>query len=82
MDAVHPEYQSQAVCGWMPKGETKTLAATNTQYRLHLNGAIDLNTMQIITREYPTIDALSIISFCTCQARRKNAPFKSTFLTF
>ena len=65
MDAVHPEYQSQAVCGWMPKGETKTLAATNTQYRLHLNGAIDLNTMQIVTREYPTIDALSIISFCT-----------------
>jgi transposase len=65
MDAVHPEYQSQSVCGWMPKGETKTLAATNTQFRLHLNGAIDLNSMQIITREYQTIDAQSIISFCT-----------------
>ena len=65
MDAVHPEYQSQSVCGWMPKGETKTLAATNTQFRLHLNGAIDLKSMQIVTREYQTIDAQSIISFCT-----------------
>jgi transposase len=65
MDAVHPEYQSQSVCGWMPKDETKTLAATNTQYSLHLNGAIGLSSMQIVTREYPTIDAQSIISFCT-----------------
>ena len=65
MDAVHPEYQSQSVCGWMPKGETKTLATTNTQFRLHLNGAIDLSSMQIFTREYETIDAQSIISFCT-----------------
>ena len=62
MDAVHPEYQSQSVCGWLPKGETKTLATTNTQYRLHLNGAISLNSMEIITREYETIDAQSILS--------------------
>ena len=41
IDAVHPEYQSQAVCGWIPRGETKTLAATNTQYRLHLNSIIN-----------------------------------------
>jgi transposase len=63
MDAVHPEYQSQAVYGWIPKGETKTLPTTNTQFRLHLNGAIDLNTMNIFTREYDTINAQSIISF-------------------
>lgn len=63
MDAVHPEYQSQAVYGWIPKGETKTLPTTNTQFRLHLNGAIDLNTMDIFTKEYSTIDAVSIISF-------------------
>lgn len=63
MDAAHPEYQSQAVCGWIPKGETKTLATTNTQFRLHLNGAIELNSMNIFTREYKTIDAQAIISF-------------------
>jgi transposase len=63
MDAVHPEYQSQAVYGWIPKGETKTLPTTNTQFRLHLNGAINLNTMNVFTREYDTIDAVSVISF-------------------
>lgn len=63
MDAVHPEYQSQAVYGWIPKGETKTLPMTNTQFRMHLNGAINLNTMDIFTREYDTIDGQSVISF-------------------
>jgi hypothetical protein len=37
MDAVHPEYQSQAVYGWIPKGETKTLGTTNKQFRFNLN---------------------------------------------
>ncbi len=63
MDAVHPEYQSQAVYGWIPKGETKTLPTTNTQFRLHFNGSINLNTMEIFTKEYDTIDAQSVISF-------------------
>lgn len=63
MDAVHPEYQSQAVYGWIPKGETKTLPTTNTQFRLHLNGAINLSSMQVFTREYNTIDGAAIISF-------------------
>jgi len=78
MDAVHPEYQSQSVCGWIPKGETKTLATTNTQYRLHLNGAVDLTSMQIITREYETINAQSIISFC--KDLEKTYPDKSIHL--
>ncbi len=63
MDAVHPAYQSQAAYAWLPKGETKTLATTNAQFRLHLNGAIDLQSMDIFTGEYPTINAQSIISF-------------------
>jgi transposase len=63
MDAVHPEYQSQAVYGWIPKGETKTLPTTNTQFRLHLNGAIELNSMSIFIEEYSTINAESVISF-------------------
>lgn len=65
MDAVHPEYQSQAVSGWMPKGEVKTLATTNAQFRLHLNGAINLQTMDIFTREYESINSAAIISFFT-----------------
>ncbi len=42
LDAVHPEYQSQAVCGWIKKGERKTLQTTGKQKRLHLVGALNL----------------------------------------
>lgn len=40
VDAVHPDYQSQAVCGWIKKGEEKTLKTTAKQPRLHLVGGI------------------------------------------
>jgi len=63
LDAVHPEYQSQAVCGWIKKGECKTLQTTGKQKRLHLVGALNLKDMQVIVREYETIDADSMIRF-------------------
>lgn len=63
LDAVHPEYQSQAVCGWIKKGECKTLQTTGKQKRLHLVGALNLKDMQVIVREYETIDADAIIRF-------------------
>lgn len=63
LDAIHPEYQSQAVCGWIKKGECKTLQTTGKQKRLHLVGALSLNEMKIVVREYETIDADSMICF-------------------
>jgi transposase len=63
LDAVHPEYQSQAACGWIKKGECKTLQTTGKQKRLHLVGALSLSEMQIVVREYKTIDADAMIQF-------------------
>lgn len=63
LDAVHPEYQSQAVSGWIKKGECKTLQTTGKQKRLHFVGALALDTMEIVVREYETIDADSMIRF-------------------
>ena len=63
MDAVHPEHQSQSVSGWVAKGEVKTLGTTAKQFRLHINGAINLQTHKVFTQEYETIDSQSIISF-------------------
>jgi transposase len=62
-DAVHPEYQSQSVAGWILKNEVKTLGTTARQERLHLIGAIELTEMQILTKEYNTIDANSMVDF-------------------
>ena len=63
LDAVHPEYQSQAVCGWIKKGESKTLQTTAKQQRLHFVGALSLKTMDTMIREYETIDADAMIRF-------------------
>jgi transposase len=63
LDAVHPEYQSQAMCGWIKKGECKTLQTTGKQTRLHFIGALSLKEMNVIVREYKTIDADAMIRF-------------------
>lgn len=63
LDAVHPEYQSQAVSGWIRKGECKTLQTTGKQKRLHFVGALALNEMKVMVREYETIDADAMIHF-------------------
>jgi len=63
LDAVHPEFQSQAVCGWIKKGEIKTLPTTNRQDRLHFIGAINLSNMKVEVQEYSTINGESTIDF-------------------
>lgn len=63
LDAVHPEYQSQAMCGWIKKGECKTLQTTGKQKRLHFVGALNLKEMKVMVREYETIDADAMIRF-------------------
>jgi transposase len=63
LDAVHPEFQSQSVFGWIKKGEIKTIPTTNKQYRLHFIGAIALKNMQVIAQEYKTVNAASMIEF-------------------
>ena len=63
VDAVHPEHQSQAARGWIQKGEQKTLQSTGKQLRLHLAGALCLDGMKVVTREYDTVDADAMINF-------------------
>jgi transposase len=63
LDAVHPEFQSQSVCGWIKKGEIKTLPTTSKQYRLHFIGAINLKNMKVFAQEYKTVNAENMISF-------------------
>jgi transposase len=73
LDAVHPEFQSQAVCGWIKKGEIKTIPTTNKQFRLHFVGAIALKNMEIIAHEYKTVNAESMIEFLKNLEKNSNA---------
>jgi transposase len=73
LDAVHPEFQSQAVCGWIKKGETKTIPTTSHQSRLHFVGAIVLKNMKVIAHEYETVNAENMIDFLKNLEQRSNA---------
>jgi len=73
VDAVHPEHQSQAVCGWIKKGVEKTLQTTGKQLRLHLAGAVCLAGMKFFTQEYETVDADAMLDFFKNLERTSNA---------
>lgn len=73
VDAVHPQFQSKAVCGWIKKGEIKTLPTTSDQYRLHFVGALALKNMEILVQEYETVNAESMIEFCKKLESSSNA---------
>lgn len=62
-DAVHPEYQSQAVSGWIKKGEEKTIQTTGKQTRLHFAGALNLEKMDLIIQEHSKINKDSMSKF-------------------
>lgn len=72
-DAVHPEYQSQSVAGWILKNEIKTLGTTARQERLHFIGAIELTDMQLVINEYSTIDGVNTVDFLKLLARSTDA---------
>ena len=73
VDAVHPEHQSQAVCGWIKKGVQKTLQSTGKQLRLHLAGAVCLTGMKFFTQEYETVDADAMLDFFKTLETSSNA---------
>lgn len=67
IDAVHPEHQSQRICGWIQKGQVKHLPTTAKQTRLHFMGGLSLGENgdfhDICVKEYKTIKAEQGIDF-------------------
>lgn len=73
IDAVHPQHQSEALCGWIKKGSEKTLQTTGKQLRLHFCGAICLNKMSCFIKEYNTVDADAMIDFFSNLEKQSDA---------
>ncbi len=62
-DAVHPQYQSKAVCGWIKKRIEKTLQTTAKQTRMHVVGVVNIRNLEVITQEYKTINKETMTDF-------------------
>jgi len=61
IDAVHPQYNSMPEWGWIEKGkDVNTLSNTGRQ-RININGALDIETKEIIEREDEKINSISVI---------------------
>lgn len=56
MDGVHPQHNPIVQYGWFKKGVKQPLR-TNTQYhRLHINGAIDIDRLDVIAHSTKRLD--------------------------
>jgi transposase len=63
MDSVHPTQETKITYGWIRTGVKKLIATVANRRRLNITGAIDLNSMSVLTREYETINGSSTIDF-------------------
>jgi transposase len=63
VDSVHPTQETKITYGWIRKGVEKLIATVASRKRINLTGAIDLNTMDVITREYETINGSATVDF-------------------
>lgn len=63
MDSAHPTQETKITYGWIRTGVEKLIATVASRKRINLTGAIDLNTMSVLTREYKTINGNATIDF-------------------
>ena len=70
-DATHPTFNTALNYGWIKKGENFEVKTNPGRHRININGAIEIKTMDVITRSYPTINQYSICDFLNA-IRAKN----------
>lgn len=62
MDAVHPQHNPVLGCGWIKRGTRHEIQSNSGRQRLNINGAINIDTLQLTYRMDDTIDAVSTIA--------------------
>lgn len=61
VDASHPQHNNMPFYGWIYKGETKAIKTNSGRTRLNLNGALNLEDMQITVLSEKTINSHSMM---------------------
>ena len=72
MDATHPEHTAIPSHGWIKRGDTKVLKSNPRPYRLNINGAININTLNMVVRFEQRINKDTTMDFL--EALRKHQP--------
>ena len=62
-DAVHPTHGTALQYGWIKKGQEFWLKTPGGRFRVNLHGVVCAETLDIMVREYETINRFSICQF-------------------
>lgn len=62
IDGVHPHHNSMPAYGWIKKGQVKEILANTGRERININGAINIESMKVISRQDDSINAQSTIA--------------------
>ena len=65
-DSVHPTQATKLSRGWIKKGKDQYVPTTGARTRINIAGAINLATLEVMTRDYDKINSESIINFLKC----------------
>lgn len=63
MDSAHPTMATKVVCGWIKKGVDKPIAQTASRTRVNVMGAIELNTMNVVSCCPDQVNGATTVSF-------------------
>lgn len=78
MDGVHPQHNPIVQYGWFKKGSKQPLR-TNTQYhRTHINGAIDIDRLDVIAKSSYRLDEEATLDML--EELRKKRPIGQLYL--
>ncbi len=62
-DSVHPSQQTRTSYGWVKKGKDRLLEVKSGRKRVNLMGALNLEDMGFVYKDYETINGLSAVDF-------------------
>ena len=62
-DAVHPTHNTALNHGWIKKGEDFEVKTNPGKNRLNINGAIDIDSLEVTARSYESIDQGTVCDF-------------------
>ena len=81
MDSVHPTMATKITHGWIKKGQDKPIATTASRTRVNIIGAIELNTMNVISDvDVETVNAQTVLLlFDKLKQHYPNAPIVTLF---
>ena len=61
LDGVHPQHNTQLAYGWIKKGEEKIIKANSGRQRININGALNVDNLDVVIREDDTINTQSTL---------------------